>query len=729
MVESEERYRALFENSHDALMTLELPSLRFTSGNLAAIRLLGLESEKSLLEKTPADISPEYQPDGRRSEDLIRGFFKEVMETGSCNFEWTHLRTDGELCPVTVLLTRVEIGDRTYIQSNVRDITDRIRTEQELRKSQLFLQSTFDSIQDGLSILDRDLNILHVNPTMRKWYADGRAITGRKCYECYHERKARCTVCPTVRCFQSGNSEHDIIPGAPGTGQWLELYSYPVKNTETGEIIGAVELVLDITERKQAEERLYAALADTERMNQLMQGRESRIIEMKQQVNALTNELNRPPVYRLDETPPEKSPEKSPEKPPEKPVPVACSAVSPAGPIADWGNPIENAHELVDCNLEQIDVAIAMIPLVCSAPLLLAQDRGLFAKNGLNVTLRPVLGWSAVKDLIVFGHVDVAHMLAPMPLAIREGLDGKRADIRVAAILNVNGQALALASKHRKNPIRNRYGRVYLRRAVPVFNAILPAGPLSGGKRRRPASRRPDHRGSASPNAALPGKRVWLTEYLRRNRSVKSAWRAASASFICSRQEIWDGHPCCCLAVTGEFVERKPRTYEALLRSVLEAEFRLHRASSGERRTLLTGSRVVGTFAPHEGEAAAQAFCGEFDDGLGHTAVVHDRVDYLPTPWPEHGVWMLSQAQRWRQLRRRVDYASVVADCFCADTHEAGRVPRFRGDARGSGRSATVRRREPLRLDAKSAILRLRGGKSNAGGIARSSSSPAEQRG
>ena len=98
--------------------------------------------------------------------------------------------------------------------------------------------------------------------------------------------------------------------------------------------------------------------------------------------------------------------------------------------------------------LEKTELKIAFIPIVCSAPLIYAHSHGFFKKNGLNVELIPAPGWSGVKQLMVYCNFDAAHMLSPMPLACNLGIDGRKADIRLAAIQNVNGQALTLAIKH-----------------------------------------------------------------------------------------------------------------------------------------------------------------------------------------------------------------------------------------------------------------------------------------
>src|SRR5262249_6054334 len=56
---------------------------------------------------------------------------------------------------------------------------------------------------------------------------------------------------------------------------------------------------------------------------------------------------------------------------------------------------------------------------------------------------------SAVKELLVHERIDAAHMLSPMPFACSLGVDGRRADVKLMAIQNVNGQAVTLDARHR----------------------------------------------------------------------------------------------------------------------------------------------------------------------------------------------------------------------------------------------------------------------------------------
>lgn len=141
----------------------------------------------------------------------------------------------------------------------VRDITMRKQAEDELRESERFMDSIFASIQDGIGIIDKQMNIIRVNKTAESWYSHAMPLVGKKCYEAYHNRKERCEFCPARETFVTGNSAYRIVPKhGPGGKEvgWHEIYSYPLKDTATGQMKGVIEYVRNITDRKLVEEEL-----------------------------------------------------------------------------------------------------------------------------------------------------------------------------------------------------------------------------------------------------------------------------------------------------------------------------------------------------------------------------------------------------------------------------------------------------------------------------------------
>ena len=70
------------------------------------------------------------------------------------------------------------------------------RVEAALEERERFLSSIIDSIQDGISIIDSDLNIVRVNRAKERDHAYAMPLVGKKCYEAFHETGEPCAICP-----------------------------------------------------------------------------------------------------------------------------------------------------------------------------------------------------------------------------------------------------------------------------------------------------------------------------------------------------------------------------------------------------------------------------------------------------------------------------------------------------------------------------------------------------
>ena len=122
-----------------------------------------------------------------------------------------------------------------------------------------FLTNVFNSIQDGLCVLDTKMNILRVNPTMEKWYAYNIPLVGKKCYQAYHQRSKPCDICPVEETLKTHKAAHFINPMEDKDGKtigYFDLYSFPMFDENTKELVGVIEYVRNITEQKTAQEEL-----------------------------------------------------------------------------------------------------------------------------------------------------------------------------------------------------------------------------------------------------------------------------------------------------------------------------------------------------------------------------------------------------------------------------------------------------------------------------------------
>ena len=127
----EHHYRTLFNNAQFSVFLLE--GQRFVDANRTAVRMFGLESERSAAGLTPWDLSPEHQPDGRRSDELARERIDTALRDGGTTFEWLHKRADtGESFPAEVDLSSLSTGNTVLALAVVHDVTVRKRAEQDL---------------------------------------------------------------------------------------------------------------------------------------------------------------------------------------------------------------------------------------------------------------------------------------------------------------------------------------------------------------------------------------------------------------------------------------------------------------------------------------------------------------------------------------------------------------------------------------------------------------------
>ena len=130
---SEIRYRTLFETANDAILLME--GDRFLECNERALELYGC-TKNQIIGGTPyQQFSPPFQPDGRRSREKAREKIQAALDGRPQSFEWQHQRLDGRQFHAEVSLNRMELEDDVMLQAIVRDVSDRKRARDRLKKS------------------------------------------------------------------------------------------------------------------------------------------------------------------------------------------------------------------------------------------------------------------------------------------------------------------------------------------------------------------------------------------------------------------------------------------------------------------------------------------------------------------------------------------------------------------------------------------------------------------
>ena len=135
-------WHAAFERSADGILVLSGPKIVDCNG--AAVRFGGYRSKAELLSRSPADMAPEFQPDGRRSSDHVKEMLPQVSKDGYARFEWIFRRAGGQTVPVQVTLVAAELDGEPVVISHLRDIADLIAAREEKKQTIAKLANEFE---------------------------------------------------------------------------------------------------------------------------------------------------------------------------------------------------------------------------------------------------------------------------------------------------------------------------------------------------------------------------------------------------------------------------------------------------------------------------------------------------------------------------------------------------------------------------------------------------------
>ena len=141
--ESEEQLLAIFESAYDAIFLLKAG--KFVRCNKRTLEIFGCADTSEILGHSPEEFSPVHQPDGRVSAEVVAEYDRQILAGHPRRFEWVHLRRNGTLFYSEVSLSAVKLGGELYIQSIVRDISDRKHAEQAeaLASRKLYMMQEF----------------------------------------------------------------------------------------------------------------------------------------------------------------------------------------------------------------------------------------------------------------------------------------------------------------------------------------------------------------------------------------------------------------------------------------------------------------------------------------------------------------------------------------------------------------------------------------------------------
>ena len=240
---------------------------------------------------------PEEKIAGKREHDIWPHEFAEAcqkkdQELFNCPgvqvFESRIARPDGSVLDVVFnKATYRDIkGEISGLIGVITDISELKKMGDKLKKAAEDWRKTFDSISDGIFLVDKDNTIIKVNRAFARMHkAEPKSLLGLKCYALMHKMGKSWPECPLEK-TKKDKLTHTEEVDDPNIGVVLSVTTSPILD-ENGELIGAVHVSRDITGQKKLEKELQKKIIDLERFQKITIGRELRMKELKAMVEEL----------------------------------------------------------------------------------------------------------------------------------------------------------------------------------------------------------------------------------------------------------------------------------------------------------------------------------------------------------------------------------------------------------------------------------------------------------
>ena len=252
---SDEKYRILFEKSKDAILIIE--NGKFVDCNQATVDMLGYKNKTEFLKIHPSELSPDKQADGKDSFTKANKMMGLALKNGSHLFEWDHIRANGEVFPVEVLLTTISNQEGNQkIHTIWRDITHRKKEEMIRQEEKETLSTILKSTPHGITLIDNHGKYLYVNSYFTKitGYTLQDIATKEDWFKkAYPDKKYRKKVSQVWNSDSNhsyrGKHREFKIRCKDGQSKYIEFRSTFLEDRK-------ISVLTDITQKKQAQDEL-----------------------------------------------------------------------------------------------------------------------------------------------------------------------------------------------------------------------------------------------------------------------------------------------------------------------------------------------------------------------------------------------------------------------------------------------------------------------------------------
>ncbi|MGJ7497629.1 CmpA/NrtA family ABC transporter substrate-binding protein [Variovorax sp. RT4R15] len=353
---------------------------------------------------------------------------------------------------------------------------------------------------------------------------------------------------------------------------------------------------------------------------------------------------------------------------------VAAVGINPALRAAVWAQGSDKP--------EKEEVKIGFIPLTDCASVVMASVLGIDKKYGVKIVPSKEASWAGVRDKLVNGDLDFAHVLYGLVYGVHLGIGGPKKDMAVLMTLNNNGQAITLSKK------------------------LADKGAIDGPSLAKLMAS--DKREYTFAQTFPTGTHaMWLNYWLAANgiNPIKDAksivvpppqmvanMRIGNMDGYCvgepwghraimdgigitaiTTQDIWKDHPEKVLGTTAEFAKKYPNTARAVTAAILEAGKWIDTGLQNKNKMAETIAEK--SYVNTSVDAINQRILGRYTNGLGKSWDDPNFMKFYNDgaatfPYLSDGMWFLTQHKRWGLLKDHPDYLKVATEINQIDIYK-----------------------------------------------------------
>lgn len=345
--------------------------------------------------------------------------------------------------------------------------------------------------------------------------------------------------------------------------------------------------------------------------------------------------------------------------------------------------------------LEKTRLTFGIIPLTDCAPLVVATEKGYFKRHGLDVTISKEASWANIRDKVMIGELDGAHMLAGMPIAATLGIGAIPKPTVTAYSMDLNGNGITVSNalyermlaadpeSMQERPTSARALKKVIDmdkqagRPPMTFAMVFPVSTHNYQIRYWMASAGIDPDNDVRLIVIPPPQMVAnlsannIVGYCVGEPWNERAVQAGLGRTIITSYEIWNNNPEKVFGVNLDWAEKYPNTHKAVVRALIEAAEWMDKPENRMEVVRIISQKsyvnapvdvvkmsMTGTFRYAKAELPRPL--PDFNVFYRYAATF---------PWRSHAEWFITQMYRWGQITRAIDIKKAAASIYRPDIY------------------------------------------------------------